>query len=299
MAIQRKHRGFTRLDALVVAAVCLAFVLLVPVLHAMTQEHYFRTVCAARIAEIGKTMFVYANDNETALPRAGGPTTSWGLVENWQAPTRQLAFGTAADGRGGRATISSSFYLVVKYCEARPRLFLCPGDKGTTEFEVSDAGVSADFELARAWDFGPAQVSSKSCSFSYHLPYGGYALTTSRDPNLAVAADRNPWFPSPAAAPASFAEFAPDLPGYAGATPSTARVGNAVAHGKDGQNVLFLEGGVTFEGRPYCGVNKDNIFTTGPSSKGMQASTLSSPGSEEDSLLVHDPHGPIQYRPVR
>ncbi len=78
MASQRNHRGFTRLDALVAGAVCLVLVLLVPVLLAEPRAQSARVVCAANLSQIGKTMFVYANDNETALPRAGGPSTTLG-----------------------------------------------------------------------------------------------------------------------------------------------------------------------------------------------------------------------------
>jgi len=298
MAIQRKHRGFTRLDALVVAAVCLAFVLLVPVLHAMTQERHFRTVCAAHIGEIGKTMFVYANDNETALPRAGGPTTIWGPVFSWMGTVPHMAFGLHADGNGGKATINSSLYLLVKYYQAHPRLFVCPGDKGTTEFTLSKAGLSTNVKLADVWDFGPWAVSSQSCSFAYHQPYGQYALTMTRDPNLAVAADRSPWLASPAAAAAFRASFVPDDAMFSGGTAKTACAGNAIAHARDGQNVLFLNGRVTFETRSYCGVDRDNIYllstsTTGGASPIGNVPTMSSaqPANEKDSLLVHDPYG--------
>lgn len=295
MASQHSHRGFTRLDALVVAGVCLVLVLLVPVLHAMTQERHFRTVCAAHIAEIGKTMFVYANDYEGVLPRAGGRTTIWGQLANWMGPARLMAFGLSADGSGGKATINSSFYLLVKYYQMSPRLFVCPGDKGTSEFDLSKAGVSADVKLADVWDFGPSSISFESCSFSYHQPYSEYALTTARDPNLAVAADRNPWNWSPAAFAATRAAFLPDLPGYSGGTAETARYGNAIAHGNNGQNVLFVDGRVTFETRSYCGVGKDNIYLISTSYTGegsplgnVPTTSNAQPVNRKDSLLLHD-----------
>ncbi len=135
-------------------------------------------------------------------------------------------------------------------------------------------------------------TSYKSCSFAYHMPYGPYALTTARDPNLAVAADRNPWIKSPAADAASFANFKPDLSPYTG-NADTARAGNAFAHQLDGQNVLFLDGRVTFETRAYCGLDQDNIYTisageTG-SPLGVLPTTISGPANARDSLLVHDP----------
>ncbi|MEN6338394.1 MAG: hypothetical protein ABFE01_29410 [Phycisphaerales bacterium] len=294
MTMQRNRRGLTRLDALVVGSVGLVLVLLVPVLLAKPRERSSRVVCASNLAQIGKTMFVYAVDNEGALPRAGSPTTTWGPLVNWAGAVPHLAYGLNPDGSGGKATISSSLYLLVKYYQAPPRLFVCPGDKGTTGFKLSKSDIVAASGLSDVWDFGQRDMACRSCSFAYHMPYGKYALTTSRDPNLAVAADRNPWIQSPAGSPANLSMFIPDIPGVTSGTPATGCVGNAVAHGGDGQNVLFLDGKVTFETRSWCGLDSDNIYLlsngcSGGSIKGTVPTLLSFPGNERDSLLLHDP----------
>ncbi len=104
--------------------------------------------------------------------------------------------GLGADGSGGMATITSSFYLLVKYAEVTPKSFICKGDSGTREFKPTDYNAG-DRDLIDLWDFGTE--SSQHCSYSYHMPYGLYALTTSSEPGMAVAADRNPWMTSPAA----------------------------------------------------------------------------------------------------
>ncbi len=49
-------------------------------------------------------------------------------------------------------------------------------------------------DIVDLWDFGPDP--SKHVSYSYHIPYGSYALTASDEPGMAVAADRNPWLAS-------------------------------------------------------------------------------------------------------
>jgi hypothetical protein len=296
MAKQRGLRGFTRIDALVAGAACLVLVLLVTVLLAKPRERSSLVLCASNLAQIGKIMFVYAADNEGALPRAGGPTTLWGPVLSWMGMTPHSVYGLNADGSGGKATISSSLYLLVKYYQAHPRLFVCPGDAGTSEFKLSKAGLSTNVRLADAWDFGPITLACKSCSFAYHIPYRGHALTTSRDPNLAVAADRNPWMQGPVGYPADPTKFIPDLTWYSGGTPATGRYGNARTHDTDGQNVLFLDGRVTFETRSWCGLDKDNIYmisysTTGGGSPKGPIATISCyvPLNDKDSLLLHDP----------
>jgi len=296
MAERWNRKGLTRVDVLVAGVVCLLLTVLVPVLLAKPREQSVRRLCAANLAQIGKTMLAYANDYQGALPRAGGPTTLWGMIPNWMASNRYMAFGLNAKSQGGTATISSCFYLLVKYYQAPTRLFVCRDDQGTTEFKLSDLGkaIPANLTLADAWDFGPRTESFKHCSYAYHIPFGPYPLTTSRGPNLAVAADRNPFLKSPMASPASLALFQPDLRMFMG-TAEQARVGNALAHGRDGQNVLSLDGRVSFEKRAYCGVENDNIYlisifpTRGSPVGIVPLPGAAVPGNEHDSVLVHDP----------
>jgi len=303
MAQQRGSRKLTRADVLVAVITCLLFILLVPALFAKPREGSVRRLCAANLAQIGKAMLVYAGDNEGDLPRAGGPGTMWGTLPfaGWRATDRRMVFGLTTDGTGGTASISSSFYLLVKYNQLSPRVFVCKGDKGTTEFKMSGrTDVPPSYGLADVWDFGPPDEALRHCSYAYHIPYGIYALNTSLDPNLAVAADRNPWIISPAADPAIWVNFRPDIAIFPGWTPGAsdqARQGNSVTHRLDGQNVLFLDGRVTFERRAYCGVDKDNIYTVSTDTTGRgapygvmpMASSMCTPMNRKDSLLVHDP----------
>ena len=173
MAERWNLKRLTRWDVLVVAAICVALIFLGPMLTARARKGAERRRCAANLAQIGKMMFAYAGDYEGALPRAGGPTTAWGPTHNWVAPNRNAAFDLDAAGSGGRASISSSFYLLVKYYEVPTSAFVCRGDEGTTEFSLEKlVGVVPTFTLARAWDFGPPGESCKHCSYSYHMPYG-------------------------------------------------------------------------------------------------------------------------------
>jgi len=89
--------------------------------------------------------------------------------------------------------------------------------------------------------------------------------------SLLVAADRSPWIISPSADAGTFAAFTPDILPWSGSA-EQACAGNAVTHQNDGQNVLFLDGRVSFETRSYCGATSadapaafadapDNIYT--------------------------------------
>ncbi len=300
MAEQHGVRRLSRADVLVAAVTCLLLILLVPVLFAKPREQSMRKLCGANLAQLGKAMFLYAGDNEGDLPRAGGRTTVWGTTPNWTAPHRMIAFNMRPDGTDGTASINASLYLLVKYCGVTPRVFVCKGDRGTTELKLSDlTGLWWSFKWSDAWDFGPPSESFKHCSYAYHIPYGSYPLSTSLDPNMAVAADRSPWINSPAHTAEVFpGSFKPDVlyPGGTLGTSAQARNGNSITHQRDGQNVLFLDGRVAFEKRAYCAVDKDNIYTqsTDPSGRGhvfgaFRGSGFLEPTNRRDSLLVHDP----------
>jgi prepilin-type N-terminal cleavage/methylation domain-containing protein len=293
-----KKQGFTLVELLVVIAIiALLMGILMPAL-ARVRQLAFRLTCGTNLSGIGKAMLIYANDYEDELPRAGGRDSEWGLLNQlWKADNRYTAYGvTPGTGEGGKASVSSCFYLLVKYAEVTPKSFLCKGDTGTGEFTLAEEDVSAaDFEMIDAWDFGlkPAE----HCSYSYHLPFGQYALTTSSEPGLAVAADRNPWINSPAAEvdPATFSNFQPDVSPYTG-TSEQAMAGNAISHQGDGQNVLFLDSHVEFAKRSFCSLEDDNIFTRSTiANKGdalgsiVTAGASASAANRKDSLLVHDP----------
>ena len=83
----------------------------------------------------------------------------------------------------------------------------------------------------------------------------------SLDAGFAIAADRNPWIDPPRGKAAEFAKFKPDL--YRdGVTAEQGRFGNATAHGREGQNVLFSDAHVDYECRAYCSLEDDNIYTS-------------------------------------
>jgi prepilin-type processing-associated H-X9-DG protein len=103
---------------------------------------------------------------------------------------------------------------------------------------------------------------------------------------VAVAADRNPWIQSPFAKAKNFSQFDPN------GTTEHVRNGNTSAHKSDGQNVLYVDGHVTFEKKSFCGVNEDNIYTFFSGSdvrRGAPPTLTSQSQSRIDSMLVNDP----------
>jgi len=246
----------------------------------------FTNVCGTNLSGIGKAILIYANDYDDKFPRAGNINSTWGTNITWNATNSLEAYGLHQDGSSGSISISSSLYLLVKYAEVTPKAFLCKGDKKISEFNPANYG-ERDKELIDLWDFGPE--SWKHCSYSYHMPYSKYALTTSNDPGLAVAADRNPWIPSLGWKVKNFAEFNPD------GGRDAIKAGNTFPHRNEVQNVLFIDSHVDFENTPCCGINEDNIYTYqdgGDIRRGSPPQIGSQPANRADSMLVNDP--PVQ-----
>jgi len=292
-----KLKKLTRIDVLIVVFMCLLILpVLLPALY-KARITSSRIKCGKNLVDIGRAMRIYADDYDGEFPRAGGSDSIWsGRIVQWMAKNRYIAYGLQEDGSKGAAAITSSLYLLLKYAGVSPKSFVCPGDKGTTEFKPSEDGVR-DSELVYLWDFGPK--AETHCSYSYHMPYGLYALTTSSDPGMAVAADRNPWIASPTAE----GKYLSLLSSY---NPNGRRketnVGNAITHQEDGQNVLFMDTHVGFEKRSFCGINDDNIYTywNGGDIRrgGLPIPGLSQPEDGLDSFLVHDPPGPKYPAPI-
>lgn len=288
--IINKSGGRLAGSALSAAVIVISFILLLlggilmPALLNARQTA-LREACARNLSLIGKAMHIYAKDYDGQFPRSGGKKPVWGgHIPDWKAQNRFNAYGLAADGRGGTGSIGSCFYLLVKDANVMPQSFICSGDTGATMFKPVRESAG-DRALTDLWDFG--SEPSKHCSYSYHQPFNIYSLSTSSNPGMAVAADRNPWIESPAHAPKTYPGlYNPD----GGRKAVTA--GNARQHQEDGQNVLFLDNHVGFEKNPFCGINDDNIYTYwdgGDIRKGGVPILGASESKDRlDSFLVHD-----------
>ncbi len=275
---------FTRADTIVLIFVCLFFTAIVQITLSNSREQANRITCQNNLSEIGRAMQIYTNDYEDKYPRSGGPTSSWsGIIADFTNPNRYIAFQIASDGNGGFVTISSSLYLLIKYAEVLPNAFVCPGDYGVTTFSLADEGIF-DRTLVELWDFG--NKPSTHYSYAYHLPFYTHGLSTTSEPDMAVMADRNPWMSPDESTLKNIDLFDPD------GDREAVKAGNAFAHENEGQNVLFVDGHVSFEQSPCCGVENDNIYTywNGGDIRigGLPTAFVSQPQDSRDSLLVND-----------
>ena len=210
---------------------------------------------------------------------------------------------------GGQATISSCFYLLVKYTEVTPKQFKCKGEPKIKGFKASEITGYQTWEDEDCWDFGDNPL--RHYSYSYHMPFNQFALSTaSSEPALAVAADRSPWLDIHVTASTISNDWGHFVPRSQDTTPMPEEVkkyqkGNTRAHQRDGQNVLYMDSHVAHEKVSYCGISwkdkNDNIYTpvstsgnypiekgNQPPPKPPQNYPVPVPMINKDSILVND-----------
>lgn len=323
--MRKRRKGFTLVELLVVIAIiALLMGILMPALAKVRQLAY-RMACGTNLSGIGKSMVLYAQDNNGDFPRAGGkisPVKKWstqGYISGWGLSTEADAFPSGVD-----PTIGSCFYLLVKYADVGVKQFICKGDTGADAFRLSDYKpdetiVKGD---ADAWDFGTGP--GIHCSYSYQMPFtwtsaaSGYPASTTSNPSMAVCADRNPYLDKNAQgdADATAGGYADGMSGSPPTWDTTYfkyvdkdKTGNAAAHQREGQNVLYADISSRFQLLANCGISNDNIYkmwnATGsppvPSAKQMQVGVIDKggaslttgntgygPKADADSFLVNE-----------
>jgi len=298
-----KAASYTRKDVVVGVLCAVLIVLTTGAVSKSRSRLTLRRRCAMNLSGLGKAMLIYANDYDDELPKAGVRNKNQWVprLPNWAARSRWEAYGVnpGDSTRMAKVTTTSSLYLLVKYVEVTPKSFVCPAEPETTPFSLAKVPeeLPEGFELIRAWDFGgrydDKNNPSRHCSYAYHMPFGRYALQTACEPGMAVLADRNPWMdPQRVEDPKlGWARFDPSA-----SDPNRVRIGNSDAHERAGQNVLFLDLHVSFEKRPTCGLNDDNIYSTALDATGAgrtkgrkpRVYDATPPLNREDSMLVQE-----------
>jgi prepilin-type N-terminal cleavage/methylation domain-containing protein len=289
-----RRKGFTLVELLVVIAIiALLMGILMPAL-AQVKRLAQRIMCGTNLSSIGKAMLVYSGDNEEDFPRAGGNMSLWsnngggakGKIYRWdaKATSSQTAQHRAFNGtRKAQATITSCFYLLIKYTDGTPKQFNCGGDLEAAIFKMSDVTPTASpplTDMADAWDFGGHGTDDRwpgeYVSYSYHMPFNHSnpgsdntnckALTSSSSAASPLAADRNPFLDKNAlnvyvtntGTPVITEETQPGWMSRKFSDPD--KVWNSAAHQREGQNVLYADAHVDFERLCNAGIENDNLW---------------------------------------
>jgi prepilin-type N-terminal cleavage/methylation domain-containing protein len=261
-----KRIGFTLIELLVVIAIiALLMGILIPALN-RARQLAIRLVCGTNLRGIGSAMATYASENEDIYPRAGTSTCVWSMNghigQYWMWDTRVKAFNMS------QATITSSFYLLIKFAKVTPKQFMCKGDDGIQEFAFITEKVGPITPIPgiglptmhSVWDFGNHKIlgpmqwpwPGEFVSYTYHMPYVAnkdgltFGILDMFNPGTPVCADRNPFLDKNADPPPAASEY------YSY---------NSACHQGRGQNVLYKNLSVVFEKSPAVGLREDNIYT--------------------------------------
>jgi len=245
-----RPRAFTYID-LIVLICCLGLGILVGCFAGRNgHETSARVRCASNLRQIGQALLLYANDNGGHYPRViyipgADPKPTWGTGAAGNNPFVDVQ----------PNDVTAAMFLLLRTQDITSEVFTCPSSNA--ERDVFGGGTNYPINRANFTDV------KKNLSYSMHNPYVKDGLiptddktywTSNMSAEFPIAADINP--------------------GTAGngnnvmkpTTTSSARemqFANSNNHDKDGQNILYGDGHVSWETNPFVGVNRENLYTTG------------------------------------
>jgi hypothetical protein len=251
----------TLVEAIVIIVVLLfVWMLFFPRLSKPPKFYY---TCPYNLKSLGTALNVYANDYEGRFPQLPG-TGPWSkqLGFAYDNPYADFKQG-GAESNVGR-TITASWYLLVREADVYFKTFVCNEDP---DIAVFGAQAPRNLDVVELWDFG--SEPHRHVSYAMHNPYGAFPATSSLSASFAVASHMSPWFHWGDILPPD--ESNKDWrmnrtllpPFFQDPTISREKImqSNIMAHGREGQTVLFADGHSEYRKTTDAGINHDNIFT--------------------------------------
>lgn len=303
----KKKKGFTLIELLVVIAIiAMLLAILMPALGKV-KKLAMRLVCGTNLKGMANALNVYAFDYRDEYPVQGGKgVNTWSATPDayWDVPGFDWSV-------ANNLTVTSSLFLLVREADVGVKSFVC-GASDQQPF-VNDT----IHDIVELWDFGPGTWAAAGAggpqryeSYSYQMPYMAFSLNYPADgtsnPGNAVMGDRNPWFDSKMTGVSGNAsqwiENVWDINLADNTQKYEVQQGNAAAHDREGQNLLFNDGHVSFEKRPDVGTRYDNVYTMAGVSPAVtpipdvprrvgdhkQVIGVAAARNGEDSMLVND-----------
>jgi prepilin-type N-terminal cleavage/methylation domain-containing protein len=236
--------GFTLVELLVVIGIIAVLIaILIPALNA-ARERANRVKCASNLRQVGQGLALYFADNRNRYPRGHFRFAATGALNqvSFDYPAVAEPFGPA----GPENDRTAAYFLLIRYKLVTPAVFVCP----STDDRPDSLGGRQPNQRSNFED-----PTGKTLSYSFISPYlepkvaRYFSLPPKAPADLAIGADRNDpldrWRRYEADGPAA------DL-----------KLMNSQNHAGAGQNVLYAAGHVLWNGTPFCGAQRDNIYTS-------------------------------------
>ena len=273
-----RKKGFTLVELLVVIAIIALLVsILMPALG-RAREMAKRVQCASQERGIGQGMALYQNDYRDSNPRIGRLDTANSKFGHGKY--LELADVVAAGNffcdqslihEDKACRVNSCLYLLVKYEDIVPKMFLCPSDDLVEEMDLQE--VILVEPLVESWEDLNEFKSNGNVSYSYNDPYR-QLLDASASSALVLMADQSPRYTEENGEVTSTQSSDSPEGGTSGAASpqdsdwdwtdedgDNPNHGNTKNHASEVQNVLFADMHVKKHEKPTVGIGEDNIFT--------------------------------------
>ena len=273
--MKRKAKAFTLIELMVVVMIIgLLIAILLPALQqAMEQANRIR--CRANLSGLAKAIQIYSNANNNNYPSNATAT----------------AYGTAPDSM-------AALWLLVTTGGPSPGVFVCPSDTNAVAFKGQanmtaggGAAGNANGPFPLVTGDGIVTAAATKRSWSYGFQVSGAGAQTSNSTRFAIMADRPPCMTDHSANPGGTGKMvalgaaAVDGPSASTyiqlQTTNVRKTINSPNHGGNGQNVLYQDGHADWANTPCCGVNDDNVYTTGT----VGAATTGMSGTTPNGLI--------------